>query len=213
MGKLISIWNFICRRKYLITVVAFAVIIGFLDENSLVRRFGYEREISQLKEEIEKYRADYEENTKRLNEISTNPDAIEQIAREKYLMKKPNEDIYVFEEERMKQLGPALFVVGAAMALAGAAVFITGWIYAPYIYTIGAGFIALAQVNTPVKGKSKTLKRLRVQQIFGALALILTGAFMFTTRGNEWIACLTIAAILELYTAFRIPQEEEKERA
>ena len=43
-------------------------------------------------------RADYEENTKRLNEISTNPDAIEQIAREKYLMKKPNEDIYVFED-------------------------------------------------------------------------------------------------------------------
>ena len=99
----------------------------------------------------------------------------------------------------MKQLVPALFGVGAVMALTGAAVFITGWIYAPYIYTIGAGFIALAQVNTPVKGKSKTLKRLRVQQIFGALALILTGAFMFTTRGNEWIACLTVAAILELY--------------
>ena len=34
---------------------------------------------------------------------------------------------------------------------------------------------------------------------------------MFTTRGNEWIACLTIAAVLELYTAFRIPQEEAKE--
>ena len=79
MGKLISIWEFICRRKYLITIVAFAVIIVFLDE-------------------IEKYRADYEENTKSLNEISTNPDAIEQIAREKYLMKKPNEDIYVFED-------------------------------------------------------------------------------------------------------------------
>ena len=63
MGKLISIWEFICRRKYLITIVAFAVIIVFLDENSLLRRLGYEREISQLKEEIEKYRADYEENT------------------------------------------------------------------------------------------------------------------------------------------------------
>ena len=76
----------------------------------------------------------------------------------------------------MKQLVPALFTAGAIMALTGAAVFITGWIYAPYIYTVGAGCIALAQVNTPVKGKSKTLKRLRVQQIFGALALILTGA-------------------------------------
>ena len=103
----------------------------------------------------------------------------------------------------MKQLIPALFVVGAIMALAGAAVFITGWAYAPYIYTVGAGFIALAQVNTPIKGKSKTLKRLRIQQIFGALALILTGAFMFTTRGNEWIACLTIAAILQLSASRR----------
>ena len=28
MDKLITIWSFICRRKYLITVVAFAVIIG-----------------------------------------------------------------------------------------------------------------------------------------------------------------------------------------
>ena len=55
MGKLISIWNFICRRKYLITVVAFAVIIGFLDENSLVRRLGYKREISLLKEKVEKH--------------------------------------------------------------------------------------------------------------------------------------------------------------
>mgnify|MGYP001756102155 CR=1 FL=1 len=61
----------------------------------------------------------------------------------------------------MKQLVPALFTAGAIMALTGAAVFITGWIYAPYIYTVGAGCIALAQVNTPVKGKSKTLKRLR----------------------------------------------------
>lgn len=77
----------------------------------------------------------------------------------------------------MKQLVPALFAVGALMALVGAAVFITRWIYAPYIYTIGAGFVALAQINTPVKGKSKTLKRLRIQQIFGAVALVLTGAF------------------------------------
>ena len=100
MDKLITIWSFICRRKYLITVVAFAVIIGFLDENSLFRRLAYEREISQLKEEIEKYRADYEENTKRLNELNSNPDAIEQVAREKYLMKKPTEDIYVFEDNK-----------------------------------------------------------------------------------------------------------------
>lgn len=99
MDKLSNIWKFICRRKYFITIVAFTVIIVFLDENSMIRRLEYKHEIMQLKEEIEKYRTDYEENTQRLNEITTNPDAIEQIAREKYLMKKPNEDIFVFEEE------------------------------------------------------------------------------------------------------------------
>ena len=98
MGKLLTIWEFIGRHKYLITGVVFAVIIGFLDENSAIRRISYAREISRLKNEIEKYRTDYEENTKKLKELESNPDAIEQIAREKYLMKKPNEDIYVFEE-------------------------------------------------------------------------------------------------------------------
>ena len=99
MSNLLTIWEFIDKHKYLITVLAFAAIIGFLDENSAIRRIGYTREISRLQSEIEKYRADYEENTKKLNELSSNPDAIEQIAREKYLMKKPNEDIYVFENK------------------------------------------------------------------------------------------------------------------
>ena len=99
MSNLLTIWEFIGKHKYLITVLSFAAIIGFLDENSAIRRIGYTREISRLQSEIEKYRADYEENTKKLNELSSNPDAIEQIAREKYLMKKPNEDIYVFENK------------------------------------------------------------------------------------------------------------------
>lgn len=60
---------------------------------------GYANEISRLNNEIEKYRAEYEESTERLNELAVDSGAIERIAREKYLMKKPNEDIYVFEED------------------------------------------------------------------------------------------------------------------
>ena len=85
----------------------------------------------------------------------------------------------------MKQLIPALFAVGAVMLLAGAAVYITGWPLSPYIYTVGATMVALAQINFPSKCKSPTVKRLRRQQIFGALLLVLTGAFMLFTRGNE----------------------------
>ena len=99
MDKLASLWAFVRKHKYLITLALFAVIVGFLDENSIVRRMGYVREESRLRDEIDRYRAEYEENTLRLNELAVDSGAIERIAREKYLMKKPNEDIYVFEED------------------------------------------------------------------------------------------------------------------
>lgn len=111
----------------------------------------------------------------------------------------------------MKQFLSACFVVGAVMVLLGALVYVTGWELAPYIYTVGAALVALAQINSPSVSHRVAVKRLRRQQMFGALALVLTGAFMLFTHGNEWIVSLTIAAILELYTAIRIPQEEAKD--
>ena len=111
----------------------------------------------------------------------------------------------------MKQLIPALFAVGAVMLLAGAAVYITGWPLSPYVYTIGATMVALAQINSPSKCKSPTVKRLRRQQIFGALFAGAYGGIHALYKGHEWIVSLTIAAILELYTSVRIPQEEAKE--
>ena len=95
MSKLLTIWNYIRRHKYMITVLIFIVVIGFLDENSLIQRVKHRSEISAL---IEKYRKQYEEDTEKLKELTTNPEALEKIAREKYLMKKPDEDIFVFEE-------------------------------------------------------------------------------------------------------------------
>ena len=89
---------YIRKHKYLITIVAFLVIIVFLDENSLIQRAKHQQEINTLNSEIEKYRKQYEEDTEKLKELTNNPEAMEKIAREKYLMKKPNEDIFIFEE-------------------------------------------------------------------------------------------------------------------
>ena len=99
MDKLSSLWSFIGRHKYAITLAAFAIFVGFFDQNSLLRRANYMREESRLLDEIKKYRQEYEKNTERLNEQLADSGAIERIAREKYFMKKPNEDIYVFEED------------------------------------------------------------------------------------------------------------------
>ncbi len=99
MDKLSNLWTFVRKHKYLLVLIVFALIIGVLDENSLIQRYAYQQEESRLREEIAKYRADYEENTERLNELMMDSSAIEKVARERYLMKKPNEDIFVFDEE------------------------------------------------------------------------------------------------------------------
>lgn len=104
MSKLILVWNFIRRHKYAITFAVFALIIGVLDEeNSLLQRYSHWKEIHRLNTEIEHYRNQYEHDSKRLKELSSDPDVLEKVAREKYLMKKPNEDIYVFEEDLNKE--------------------------------------------------------------------------------------------------------------
>ena len=98
MSKLSALWDFIGRHKYLITLLVFGVIIVFLDENSLIQRAKHREEIRELNEEIAKYHKQFEEDTRKLKELTDNPEALEKIAREKYLMKKPNEDIFIFEE-------------------------------------------------------------------------------------------------------------------
>lgn len=98
MSKLKTVWTYIRQHKYLITILVFLLIIVFLDENSLIQRAKHQREINALKTEIEKYRKQYEEDTEMLKELEESPEALEKIAREKYFMKKPNEDIFIFEE-------------------------------------------------------------------------------------------------------------------
>ena len=103
-------------------------------------------------------------------------------------------------------------ITGAVMALLGAALQITRWEFSPYVYIIGAVLFAYSQVMDGYDGKNLIIRRLRRQQILGAVLLVFAGVLMLVTHNNEWILCLTIAAVLELYTAFRIPNELQKDK-
>ena len=101
-SKLVHLWTFVKKYKYfkyLFTVVVFLLIIGILDENSWVRRIQHQKEIRDLKSQIEKYQKQYDESNATLKALSSNPKELEKIARERYFMKEANEDIYVFEDD------------------------------------------------------------------------------------------------------------------
>jgi len=111
----------------------------------------------------------------------------------------------------MKKSDTIIQMVGAVLLLVGAILQVTRWELSPYIYTLGALMFAYVQVMSRYEGKNLIVRRLRRQQILGAMLLVLAGVLMFFTRHNEWILCLTVAAVLQLYTAYRIPAELEKE--
>ena len=63
----------------------FIIFIIFIDENSCIQRIKYDAEINDLR---------------KIEELKTDKNIIEQVAREQYLMSKPNEDIYLIENKK-----------------------------------------------------------------------------------------------------------------
>jgi cell division protein FtsB len=80
-----------------VAIILFITIVGFLDPNSFYNIYLQRQEISNLKSEIQDYQVRYRKDTHTLKQLDANPQAMEKIARERYFMKKSNEDIYVFQ--------------------------------------------------------------------------------------------------------------------
>ena len=104
-----------------------------------------------------------------------------------------------------------LYYIGAVLLFVGliARFFLPD--YYVYIYIVGAVLFAATQFILRPRNGGLALRRLVFQQQLAGLLFIAAGVLMFTHMRNEWIVALTCAALVELYTAFRIPQELDKE--
>ena len=73
-----------------------------------------------------------------------------------------------------------------------------------------AGLLVLAgavcYLTLPVKDLDFRRRRLHRFNVFAGLLMIVSSGFMFNNR-TEWILCLSVAAILQVYTAFVTPKE------
>jgi cell division protein DivIC len=87
------------RNKYLMAVLVFMVWLLVFDQNSLIDRVKYLRTRHNLEAEKQYYLERIDEDSRRLNELKTDRDNLEKFAREQYLMKKENEDVFVIVPE------------------------------------------------------------------------------------------------------------------
>jgi len=88
------------RSKYFWVTMAFIVWMIFFDKNDLFSQYQYHQQLSKLKQERDFYAKETDKVNKDLDELSSNPAKLEKFAREKYLMKKENEDVYVIVKDK-----------------------------------------------------------------------------------------------------------------
>lgn len=89
----------IFRNKYLLVLTIFGVWVMFFDKSNIINHIKLHSELRQLKKDKNYYKAEIEKDSITMQELLTNPKNLEKFAREEYLMKRPNEDIYVIIEE------------------------------------------------------------------------------------------------------------------
>ena len=91
--------------KYSVVCILGILIVGFLDENSVWSHMKNRQRIEELKEETEKYNADFRRDQAQIRELDRNPKAMEKIARERYFMKADDEDIFVLSDDDREAKG------------------------------------------------------------------------------------------------------------
>ena len=107
----------------------------------------------------------------------------------------------------MKKIRTILFVVSACLVFAGAALYLTQWTVAPYLFAVGPAGIAVNYQTTPVGDMDFRDRRLHRFNVMAGFLMVVASGFQFNGR-KEWVICLLIAAILQLYTAFVSPKKE-----
>jgi len=99
MNRLLTHIPSFLKNKYLISFAAFCVVILFLDKNDFFTQYQRLKELRELQQSKKHYTAELSAERKQLEALETNPATVEKVAREKYLMKRDNEELFLVSEK------------------------------------------------------------------------------------------------------------------
>ena len=87
------------RNFFFIFACLFLFWMLFVDSNDLFSQYRLGRKLKGLESQKEYYKAKIEEVRQEREELFSDPELLEKFAREKYLMKKEKEDLYIIAQE------------------------------------------------------------------------------------------------------------------
>jgi len=88
------------RNKYFVSAAAFVIWLAFIDSKNFISQYELTSEVNKLESQKSFFMEEIVKTRKEQEELLSSPDKLEKFAREKYLMKKDDEDLFIFTEEQ-----------------------------------------------------------------------------------------------------------------
>ena len=83
------------RNKYILALTVFAVLMLFIDHNDIFNQLNRKQQLNDLLASKKFYQQQIDQTKKNLSDLQNNSAALEKYAREKFLLKRDNEDVFV----------------------------------------------------------------------------------------------------------------------
>lgn len=91
------------NNKYIIATLIFAIIILFIDQYNIFFQIKNLKKLNRAKEQVEYYENEIKSQQEVLDNLHKDSALMERIAREKYMMKRDNEVIYIIEADESEE--------------------------------------------------------------------------------------------------------------
>lgn len=103
LKKIPEPWRSLIKNKYFITSFSFLIWLSFFDRSDFITQYTYRSKLHELQKERDYYIREISKNKTEISDLLTNPKSLERYAREKYKMKRDNEDVFVLVYEKPKK--------------------------------------------------------------------------------------------------------------
>ncbi|MCX6332081.1 MAG: septum formation initiator family protein [Chitinophagia bacterium] len=102
MSFLKKIIPFVANR-YFVVSVGFFVWMLFFDQRDFFQQKERSAELKKVEAAKKYYQLEIDKTKKQLNNLQNNPASVEKFARERYLLKREGEEVYLFEDTMLAQ--------------------------------------------------------------------------------------------------------------
>jgi len=87
--------SILLKNKYYITLIAFFVWMMFFDKNDVISQIKLRAQVYRMEQKKKFFTDKIQQLNQQKQQLFANSASLEKFAREKYYMKKDNEDVYV----------------------------------------------------------------------------------------------------------------------